>query len=131
MSPRKEEHIRDMFLKAEEKLAAAKLLLDHDKWNDAASRAYYAAFHAVSAVLFHHDMKFKSHGQAIGAFNKNFVKTGIFSNQWGSRLTKMMGDREAGDYRAKSDIGDQIASEDVQFAEEIVRACKRYLGIRT
>jgi uncharacterized protein (UPF0332 family) len=118
-----------MITKGQEKLATAKLLLDNSKWDDAASRAYYAAFHAVSAVLFQHDLQFKSHGQVIGAFNKNFIKTGIFSKDWGARLRKMMEDREAGDYRAKSEIGDQIAREDVQFAEEILKACKEYLKV--
>ena len=42
-------------------------------------------------------------------------------------MTKMMFDREAGDYRAKSEIGDQIALEDIQLAEEILKACKEHL----
>ncbi|RJP77094.1 MAG: hypothetical protein C4524_08785 [Candidatus Zixiibacteriota bacterium] len=72
-------------------------------------------------------MQFKSHGQAIGAFNKNFVKVGSFPGEWGSRLAKMMQDREAGDYRTSSEIGPEIAHDDVQFAEEVLDACKRYL----
>ncbi|RJP77093.1 MAG: HEPN domain-containing protein [Candidatus Zixiibacteriota bacterium] len=51
MIPRKEEHILEILHRADEKLDAANLLLSNEHWNDAASRAYYAAFHAVSAVL--------------------------------------------------------------------------------
>jgi len=123
------EYLIAAFDKAEKKLNSAKILLDHREWEDAASRAYYAAFHAISAVLRSKDLSFSSHSRTIGAFNKHFISTGIFPVEWGSRLTKMMKDREAGDYRTSSEIGEQIAREDVQFADEIVRACKGYLKI--
>lgn len=40
-----------MLAQSEEKLRAARLLLDGGAWGDASSRAYCAAFYAVSAVL--------------------------------------------------------------------------------
>ena len=43
--------VQAMVALAEEKLRAAGLLLECGAWADAASRAYYAAFHAVSAAL--------------------------------------------------------------------------------
>ena len=36
---------------AKEKLRAARLVVQGGAWGDASSRAYYAAFHAVSAAL--------------------------------------------------------------------------------
>lgn len=39
-----------LLVQAEEKLRAAKLLLQGMAWGDASSRAYYAAFHAVSGA---------------------------------------------------------------------------------
>jgi uncharacterized protein (UPF0332 family) len=124
-----EQDLKVLLDKASQKLDAAKLLLDGQHWDDAASRAYYAAFTAVSAVLKSKEMSFSRHGQTIGAFTRYFVKQGHFPKDYGKVLTKMQRDREAGDYRAKSEISEQIAREDVTFAEEIIEACRKYLSI--
>ena len=42
--------LKAMLDKARQKLAAAQRAFDAGDWDDASSRAYYAAFHAVSAV---------------------------------------------------------------------------------
>ena len=55
---------------AEAKLRAADLLLTEELPDDAASRAYYAAFHAVSALHLAQGNAFSSHAQVIGRFNK-------------------------------------------------------------
>jgi uncharacterized protein (UPF0332 family) len=39
---------------ADETLCTARLLIAGGAWGDASSRAYYAAFHAVSAALLSH-----------------------------------------------------------------------------
>jgi len=112
---------------AKEKLSSAKVLLEAKHFADAASRAYYCAFHSISAVLLSKGLIFSSHGQAIGAFNREFVKTEIFPKHFGRWLIKMQSDREAGDYRTRSPIGEQIAAEDTKMAEEILKACRQYL----
>jgi uncharacterized protein (UPF0332 family) len=43
--------LASLLAQAEEKLRAAKLLVQGRAWGDASSRAYYAAFRAVSAAL--------------------------------------------------------------------------------
>lgn len=127
MIPQNRATIAEIMQRAEEKLVAAKVLLKNRLWSDASSRAYYASFHAISAVLLSIGLRFKSHGQVIGGFNKHFVQKGIFPPEYGKRLTKIFRDRESGDSRANTEIADQIASEDFQFADEIVQACKGYL----
>ena len=62
---------------ADEKLRAARLLIAGGAWGDASSRAYYAAFHAVSAALLSRGETYSRHGQVLGAFNKSFVHTGL------------------------------------------------------
>ena len=39
----------------------------------------------------------------------------------------MQSDREAGDYRTRSPIGEQIAAEDTKMAEEVFESCRHYL----
>lgn len=64
---------------ADEKLRAAHLLVEGGAWGDASSRAYYAAFHAVSVALLSRDKTYSRHGQVLGAFNRGFIHTGLFS----------------------------------------------------
>jgi len=121
------DEIRAALSTAKEKLSSAKVLLEAKHFADAASRAYYCAFHSISAVLLSKGLTFSSHGQAIGAFNREFVKTEIFPKHFGRWLIKMQSDREAGDYRTRSAIGEQIAKEDVKMAKEVFELCRQYL----
>lgn len=63
--------------KAERMLEGAKSAHGAGFYEDAVSRAYYAAFHAVSAALASKHLSFSSHGQTLGAFNREFVATGM------------------------------------------------------
>jgi uncharacterized protein (UPF0332 family) len=121
------EEIQAALNTAQEKLSSARVLLEAKHFADAASRAYYCAFHSISAVLLSKGLTFSSHGQAIGAFNREFVKTQLFPKHFGRWLIKMQSDREAGDYRTRSPIGEQIAIEDTKMAEEIFQLCRQYL----
>lgn len=46
------------------------------------TRAYYAAFHAIRALLALDDVDFKKHGSVIGYFNKNYVNTGFVDHSF-------------------------------------------------
>ena len=69
---------RQMIAKARIKIDSAQILLINGNYDDSVSRSYYAVFFAVSAALYSKGLSFSSHSQAIGAFNREFVKTGIF-----------------------------------------------------
>ena len=61
------------FLAVARALAAGTTEAEH---RSAVSRAYYAAFHAVSAALLSRGETYSRHGQVLGAFNRAFVHTG-------------------------------------------------------
>lgn len=82
---------------AHEKLRAAQLLVEGDAWGDASSRAYYAAFHAVSAALLSRDETYSCHGQVLGAFNRGFIHTGVFPREFTAILTRLFENRQSGD----------------------------------
>lgn len=67
-------------------------------WNTLANRLYYAAFHAVSALLIKNEIPVKSHKGAILMFNRDYVSTGIVSREDGILFSQLEGLREAGDY---------------------------------
>jgi len=121
------EEIRAMFAQSEEKLRAAKLLLEGRAWSDAASRAYYAVFHAISAVLLSKGMTFASHAQVLGSFNREFVRSGIFPKEFTTLLTRLFEDRQSGDYDFVAGVTEKDAILDVADAERIVSAIRRFL----
>ena len=87
-----------MMAKANEKLAAANRELSGGFYGEAASRAYYAVFHALSAVLATQGLSFSSHSQTLGGFNKHFVKTEIFPIGTTRKLQRLFEDRQIADY---------------------------------
>jgi len=121
------EEIRSILGKASAKPEAARILLGADAWDDAASRAYYAAFHAVSAVHLSRDNTYSSHAQLIGRFNKDFVKTGLFPQEYTRILARLFEDRQAGDYDVVGTMTEAEARQDVEDAEKIVAAIADYL----
>jgi YgiT-type zinc finger domain-containing protein len=90
--------IRKMLDKAKEKLTTAKIDYDAERYDDSVSRAYYAAFHAISAVLLSRGLHFSSHSQTIGSFNKEFIRHGHFPVDFTKNIQKLFNDRQTGDY---------------------------------
>jgi uncharacterized protein (UPF0332 family) len=82
---------------AEEKLDVAVKLLDDQAWRDAASRAYYAMFHAVRALLATKRLDSRKHSGVISLFNQHFVKAGLVSRDLGRILMTAKDFRERGE----------------------------------
>ena len=79
-------------------LKSARILLAAEEYKGANNRAYYAIFHAVNAVHALHEKAFKRHKDAIGNFNKDYVKTGIFPREIGRKIGEAEEIRHASDY---------------------------------
>ena len=58
-------------------------LREQQYWDTLVNRMYYAAFHAVSALLIHNALHVHTHRGALNMFNKEFVRTGVFSEEEG------------------------------------------------
>lgn len=116
-----------MLAKADEKLAAARRDFKDGFFGEVSSRAYYAAFHAVSAVLASQGLTFSSHAQVIGAFNKEFVKTAIFSADTTRKLQRLFEDRQISDYDCTGKIDKETACADLDDAQTLVSVCRDYI----
>ena len=119
--------LRAMMGKAREKLASSKLELVNRLAGEASSRAYYAVFHALTAVLASKGLSLSSHAETLGAFNREFVKTGVFPIETTRKLQRLFEDRQMADYDWANTVDSQTASEDVAEAEGILEACEAYL----
>ena len=114
--------------KAEDKLKTAHLNFDNGQYDDTVSRAYYAAYHAMTAVLASQDLVFSSHAQTIGAFNREFVKTGKFPAEFAKKTQDLFAARQTGDYDAETRLGRETAEESLRDAEAVCAAVRQYLA---
>ena len=67
-------------------------------WNNIANRLYYAAFHAVSALLIHDHYNVGSHQGAVIMLHQYYVKPGILSKEDGAFYSQLQTMREKSDY---------------------------------
>lgn len=119
-------HIESVLRKAVEKLRVAEMLVANGAWDDAVSRAYYAAFHAISALHLSQGQTFSSHAQSIGRFNKDFVRSGMFSKEFTAILTRLFEDRQSGDYDVSGLVTAEDAQRDVDDARRLLEAIDAY-----
>lgn len=98
MSRTKEEIIAFRLLKCEKDLKAVRSLIASQDWDVAMNRLYYAAFHAVSALLFQNGIKAKAHSGAKAMLELHFVKTGQLSIDWSKFYARLFDERNESDY---------------------------------
>jgi uncharacterized protein (UPF0332 family) len=84
--------------KADKFLAQANAVAALGIWDVVANRIFYAAFHAVSALLIHDHIEVRSHKGAGLMFGQKYVIPGIFSAEDGRLYAKLQDLREKSDY---------------------------------
>lgn len=120
--------IQAIVAKAEDKLKTARLDFANGQFDDAVSRAYYAVYHMMTAALFSREQVYSSHAQTIGAFNRDFVKTGTFPKEFTRMIQGLFEDRQAGDYDVIWRIDKATAQANIAHAEMICSSIRTYLS---
>lgn len=114
-------------LRAEKALRSARLLLKHRQLEDAASRAYYAMFHAARAILFSKGKKAKTHRGTISLFGENIVKKSILSEEFADMLRKAFDLRQKSDYELYAQPKEELVEEAIKNAERFIHKIKEVL----
>lgn len=106
-------------------LKSARILLAAEEYKGANNRAYYAIFHAINAIHALSGKAYKRHKDAIGNFNKDYVRTEIFPREMGRKIGEAEEIRHASDYddfyiaiREESERQVAVADEFIQLAEK-------------
>ncbi|MCB1179577.1 MAG: HEPN domain-containing protein [Leptospiraceae bacterium] len=105
----------------------AGIAFENNQFDDAVSRSYYAVFHVITEALYTKEKSFSSHSQVIGAFNKEFIKSGIFPKDYSKKIQTLFDDRQTGDYDIHSDLNKVTASASISFASEIIGLVSSYI----
>jgi uncharacterized protein (UPF0332 family) len=108
--------------RAEASIRAAKDLAVGGYYDFAASRAYYAAFYAATAVLLCEEFEFSKHSGVIAFIHREFVKTGRLDKRYGKDLNWLFELRGVGDYGVILHVSQEDAKKAIKVAEEFLRA---------
>ncbi len=92
------EYARTEWDRALEAFRAATLLLAHGGFDSAASRAYYAVFHAANALFAIEGRTFSKHSALEAAVHRDLVKAGRWSADLGRDYSFCLEVRGVGDY---------------------------------
>jgi uncharacterized protein (UPF0332 family) len=90
--------IAEELARADNALAAARLLADGGFPSDAVSRLYYSLLFRVRALLLTLGLEAKSHEGALRLFSLHFVKTGRLEPEASHLFSRLMKYREEADY---------------------------------
>lgn len=117
---------------AKSDLRSAKLLLEADEYRGANNRAYYAIYHAISAVHALEGKAYKRHKDALSNFNKDYIHSEIFPKEYGRRIAEAEEIRHASDYddfyiATKAEVEKQIETA-MKLADLVEVYYKDYVG---
>jgi len=87
-----------------------------------ASRAYYAAFYAVSALFAAEDVTFKRHSGLEAAVHRRLVRPGKWSAELGAAYTKLVELRLTGDYGGALHVDAEDARRSLETARAVLQA---------
>jgi len=116
---------------AKSDLRSAKLLLEADEYRGANNRAYYAIYHAISAVHALEGKAYKRHKDALSNFNKDYIHSEVFPRAYGRRIADAEEIRHASDYddfyvATKSEVEKQIDTA-MELTELVEKYCEEHM----
>ncbi len=122
------EEIREHLRRAHRSLRAAETLLKEGLWEDCISRAYYAMFHAASALLLSKGLKPRGHQGVISLLGEHFVKAGLLSPDLGGALGRAMALRQKAEYIVTAKVSEEMAKRCLEEAKEFVGEAENLLS---
>ena len=119
------EYSRDLWARTTRAIQAAGRNYNDDDYDAGASRAYYAAFYAVSALFSLKGSSFNKHSAVETAVHRDLVKPGIWTVEMGADYRSLHALRSTGDYGGLEHVSSDQAEQSLQAAERILSAVKQ------
>ena len=111
---------------AKSDLRTAYMLLTQKEYRAANNRAYYAIFHAITAIHALDGNAYKRHKEVLAKFNKDYVRTEIFPKSFGRKIIEAEDIRHASDYDDFYVATREEAQEQIATAEELISLVEKY-----
>lgn len=112
---------------AYETLHEADLLRESGTLRGAINRIYYAMFYAVLALLATKQLGTSKQSGAISLFDREFVKTGIFSKEFSKALHLAFDRRQMHDYGEVTELDAEMVDFAIEEARMFVEGIDPYL----
>ena len=109
--------------RAKRAYGSARKLVDDDP-DSAVSRAYYAAFHALTAFFALHEKTFTKHSAIRSALHRDLIKSGKLDAVQGKNYDYLMDLRETGDYGGLELVTPEAARIAMEKADAFIAAIK-------
>jgi uncharacterized protein (UPF0332 family) len=106
--------------KARESLDVARDIDARGSHGFAASRAYYAMFYVVEALLLGDELEYSSHSALIAAFGERYQKTGRVPAGFHRMLLDAAECRQLGDYEVNVEVSAGLAGEQIENAQRFI-----------
>ena len=113
--------------KAEESLSAAGGLFEDALYGFAASRAYYAMFYAVEALLLTKGLSYPKHSAVLSAFGREFIKKGLIEPKWHQVFHEAFEVRQVGDYEPIEKVSEATSLRTLENAKAFVQMICSFL----
>ena len=107
-------------------LKSAEILFAAEEYKGANNRAYYAIFYSINAVHALSGKAYKRHKDAIGNFNKDYVKTEIFSRETGRKISEAEEIRHVSDYDDFYIASCEETARQIEVAGEFIQMVEKY-----
>ncbi len=102
-------------------IQSAKLLSQIDP-DSCASRSYYAAFYAVSALFAIRGQTFSKHSAVESAVHRDLVRPGHWPKDLGAAYSSLLALRATGDYGGLEHVSESEAEEAIQATQRVLQA---------
>lgn len=111
---------------AKENLDEAQLLYQGEHFGGAANRIYNCVFRSIMAVHNLDGHSFRNHKDALGQFNKLYLKDEIFPRRFGPVIYDIQSARHKSDYGYNQAPSKAVTEEYLSFAQEFYHCLKSY-----
>lgn len=118
--------VRSQWAKSTRALAAARAIVETDP-DSSASRAYYAAFHGVTAVLATRGLAFTKHTAVRAALHRDLIHDQLLPADLGKDYDFLLDLRETADYGGVAEATQASAVKAIEKAANILAALKHLL----
>ena len=95
-------------------------MAEEELYDFSVSRAYYAMFYVVEALLLREGLTFSKHSAVIAAFGQRFAKTGKAPEEFHRYLIEAEDRRNAGDYDYQPGLSEGDAKLQIERAEKFI-----------
>ena len=106
--------------KAHETFEEIEILRNASKWNGAANRVYYSAFHAVNALFINDGIQSARHKASHALFSLHYIKTGKLPADYGRLYNNLQTLREKSDYNCFYQVTEQDIADSVEQVKQFI-----------